>query len=80
MPGMVRHTRIVLATAAALAGLFSGALAPAAGDERVTGSSAAKVSYTQDGIPFVDTGPQCKAGEAGHEKDERAGKADASDY
>ena len=75
---MVRHTRIVLATAAALAGLFSGALAPAAGDQRVTGSSAAKVSYTKDGIPFVDTGPQCKAGEAGHKKAKR--QADASDY
>jgi hypothetical protein len=77
---MVRHMRIVLATAAALAGLFSGALAPAAGDERTTGSSAAKVSYTEDGTPFVDTGPQCRAGEAGHKKHRRAGKADASDY
>jgi hypothetical protein len=76
---MVRHTRIVLATAAALAGLFSGALAPAAGDQRVTGSSAAaKVSYTKDGIPFVDTGPQCKAGQGSHKQAKR--QADASDY
>ena len=71
---MVRHTRIVVATVAATAGLMSGALAPAAGDDRVTGS---KLSYTKDGIPFFDTGPQCKAGELGHNK---AGKADASDY
>src|SRR5688572_11958058 len=59
-PGMVRHTRIVAATAAALAGLFSGALAPAAGDQRVTGSSAPHVRYTADGIPYVDFGPECK--------------------
>ncbi|HKH18730.1 MAG TPA: hypothetical protein VKA57_14475 [Solirubrobacteraceae bacterium] len=75
---MVRHTRIVVATAAALAGLLSGALAPAAGDQRVTGSSAAKLSYTADGIPYVDSGPQCKAGAAAHKK--RAHAADASDY
>jgi hypothetical protein len=74
---MVRHTRIVLATAAVLAGLFSGALAPAAGDERATGSSAAKVSYTEDGIPFVDSGPQCRAGEGRHKQRDAA---DASDY
>jgi hypothetical protein len=77
--GMVRHTRIVLATAAALAGLFSGALAPAAGDERATGSPA-KVSYTEDGIPYVDSGPQCRAGDAGHKKDTHRGTVDASDY
>jgi hypothetical protein len=76
---MVRHTRIVLATAAALAGLFSGALAPAAGDERATGSPA-KVSYTEDGIPYVDSGPQCRAGDAGHKKDTHRGTVDASDY
>ena len=75
---MVRHTRIVVATAAALAGLFSGALAPAAGDQRVTGSSAAKVSYTKDGIPVVDSGPQCKAGQGGHKQAKR--RADAFDY
>lgn len=78
MQRMVRHTRIVLATAAALAGLYSGALAPAAGDQRVTGSSAAKVSYTKDGTPVVDSGPQCRAGVAGHHKRDRT--PDASDY
>jgi hypothetical protein len=77
---MVRHTRIVLATAAALAGLLSGALAPAAGDQRVTGSSAVKVSFTEEGIPYVDTGPQCKAGFGAHEMKKRADRADASDY
>jgi hypothetical protein len=77
---VVRHTRIVLATVAVMVGLLSGALAPAAGDERVTGSSAAKVSYTEDGIPFVDTGPQCKAGSAAHKLKRHADKADASDY
>jgi hypothetical protein len=71
---MVRHTRIVLATAAALAGLFAGALAPAAGDERATGS---KLSYTADGIPYVDTGPQCRAGDMGHKQ---ARDVDPSDY
>jgi hypothetical protein len=76
---MVRHTRIVAATAAALAGIYSGVLAPAAGDQRVTGSSAAKVSYTADGIPLVDTGPQCKAGAAGHEK-RKHDRVDPSDY
>ena len=78
--GMVRHTRIVAATAAAVAGLFSGALAPAAGDQRVTGSSAPHVSYTADGIPYVDFGPECKGGRAGHSKERHAGTADASDY
>jgi hypothetical protein len=77
---MIRHTRIVVVTAAATAGLVSGALAPAAGDQRVTGSSAVKVSYTEDGIPFVDTGPQCKAGFAADKMKKHAGKADPSDY
>jgi hypothetical protein len=72
---MVRHARIVVATAAATAGLLSGALAPAAGDERATGS---KHSYTEDGIPYVDTGPQCRAG---HSADKTADRGyDASDY
>ena len=74
---MVRHTRIVLATAAALAGIFSGALAPAAGDQRTTGSSALKVSHTEDGIPYVDSGVECKAGVLGHKQQKRA---DPSDY
>jgi hypothetical protein len=72
---MVRHARIVVATAAATAGLLFGALAPAAGDERATGS---KHSYTEDGIPYVDTGPQCRAGHSGEEKADR--RYDASDY
>jgi hypothetical protein len=71
---MVRHARIVVATAAATAGLLSGALAPAAGDERTTGS---KHSYTSDGVPYVDTGPQCRAG---HSADKKAERYDASDY
>ena len=79
-PGMVRHTRIVAATAAALAGLLSGALAPAAGDQRTTGSSAPHVRYTADGIPYVDFGPECKAGRAGHKKERHARTPDASDY
>jgi hypothetical protein len=64
---MVRHKRIVLATAAAMAGFLSGALAPAAGDQRATGSSA-KAAY--------DTGPECKAGFSKH----KAERADPSDY
>ena len=76
---MVRHTRIVLATAAALAGIFSGALAPAAGDQRTTGSSALTVSYTEDGIPYVNSGVECKAGALGHGKQKHK-PADASDY
>ena len=78
-PGMVRHTRIVAATAVALAGLFSGALAPAAGDQRVTGSSQPHVRYTADGIPYVDFGPECKAGH-GHKKSRHPDRPDASDY
>jgi hypothetical protein len=72
--------RIVLATGAALAGLLSGALAPAAGDQHVTGSSAPKVSYTADGIPYVDSGIECKAGRAGHKAQRHRDKPDASDY
>jgi hypothetical protein len=75
MSSMVRHTRIVVATVAATAGLLSGALAPAAGDERATGS---KHAYTKDGIPYVDTGPQCRAG---HSADKKADRGyDSSDY
>ena len=77
---MVRRTRIVVVTAAALAGLFSGALAPAAGDQRVTGSSAAKLSYTADGIPYVDSGIECKAGHGDVKKQRHRSKLDASDY
>jgi hypothetical protein len=74
---MVRHTRIVVATAAAMAGFLSGALAPAAGDQRATGSS---VKYTEDGIPYVDTGPQCKAGFGADKMKKHADEADPSDY
>ena len=79
-PGMVRHTRIVAATAAALAGLCSGALAPAAGDQRVTGSSQPHVRYTADGIPYVDFGPECKGGHARHRTERHAQTPDPSDY
>jgi hypothetical protein len=66
MQGMVRRTRIVVATAATAAGILSGAaLAPAAGDRHATGSA---ISYTADGIPYVNSGPECKAGFTGHEK------------
>jgi hypothetical protein len=74
---MVRHKRIVLATAAAMAGFLSGALAPAAGDQRATGAS---VKYTEDGIPYVDSGPQCKAGFGAHKAGKHAERADPSDY
>ena len=76
---MVRRTRITLATALTAAGvLFGAALAPAAGDRHVTGSSAASVSYTEDGMPVVDSGPQCRAGSGGAGK--HHDKADASDF
>jgi hypothetical protein len=65
---MVRHKRIVVATVAAMAGFLSGTLAPAAGDQRATGSSAKATSY--------DTGPECKAGFSKHKAD----RADPSDY
>jgi hypothetical protein len=74
---MVRRTRIVL-TSVTLAAAFSGAaLAPAAGDQRVTGSSA-KLSYTADGVPYVRSGPECKAGSAAAKK--AHARPDASDY
>ena len=75
---MVRRTRIVVAAAATAAGILWGAaLAPAAGDRHATGAPA--VSYTADGIPFVHSGPECKAGRAGVEK-KHGHKPDASDY
>ena len=78
---MVRRTRIAVAAAATTAGLLSGAaLAPAAGDRYVTGASAERVSYTKDGIPYVRSGPECKAGIAGHKKQRHGEKLDASDY
>jgi hypothetical protein len=78
---MVRRMRILIAAAAAAAGILSGAaLAPAAGDRHATGSSAQHVSYTEDGIPFVDSGIECKAGHTGAKRHRRHGKADPSDY
>jgi hypothetical protein len=74
---MVRHKRIVLASVT-LAAAFSGAvLAPAAGDQRITGASAERLSYTEDGVPIVRSGPECKAGspaKLGH------AQPDPSDY
>jgi hypothetical protein len=74
---MVRHKRIVVASVT-LAAAFSGAvLAPAAGDQRITGASAERLSYTEDGTPIVRSGPECKAGKAaklGH------AQPDLSDY
>jgi hypothetical protein len=77
---MVRRTRILIAVAAAgAAAIFSGAaLAPAAGDPHTTGGR--HVSYTKDGIPFVDSGFECKAGHAADKKDRRHAEPDASDY
>jgi hypothetical protein len=74
---MVRHKRIVLASVT-LAAAFSGAaLAPAAGDQRITGASADRLSYNEDGVPIVRSGPECKAGspaKLGH------AELDASDF
>ena len=74
---MVRHKRIVLASVT-LAVAFSGAaLAPAAGDQRITGASAERLSYTKHGVPVVHSGPECKAGKAG-KRDHKL--PDPSDY
>jgi hypothetical protein len=72
---MVRHKRIVLAAVTVAAAIFSAAFAPAAGDQRVTGSSSAALSYTEDGVPIVRSGPECKAGKA-----PKPGHADPSDF
>ena len=78
MARMVRRTRIVVASVATAAGLLSGAaLAPAAGDRHATGVP--HVSYTADGIPYVDSGPECKAGKAGF-KARHHQAADPRDY
>jgi uncharacterized membrane protein len=77
---MVRHKRIVVAASAAIAaGVFSGAaLAPAAGDRHATGAAAERmIGHTADGIRYVRSGPQCRAGKAGHE---RRRTADPSEY
>jgi hypothetical protein len=74
---MVRHKRIVLVSVTLAAALSGAALAPAAGDQRITGASAERLSYTEDGVPIVRSGPECKAGSAaklGHSQ------ADPSDY
>jgi hypothetical protein len=76
---MVRRTRIALAMAFTAAGILIGAaLAPAAGDRHATGSASAGVSYTEDGVPVVHSGPQCRAGETGAERHHKT--VDASDY
>jgi hypothetical protein len=74
---MVRRPRIVLASVTVAAALSGATLAPAAGDQRVTGSSA-KLSYTADGVPYVRSGPECKAGSAAAKK--AHARPDASDY
>jgi hypothetical protein len=77
---MVRRKRILAAAATAAGVLFGAAFAPAAGDPHATGASAQRVSYTADGVPFVDSGIECRAGKAGASKHRRPDKADASDY
>lgn len=77
---MVRRTRIVVAASATAVGILTGAaLAPAAGDRYVSGASSERVSYTKDGIPYVNSGPECKAGHAGAKK-HRSRTADPTDY
>src|SRR5215207_4920550 len=76
-PGMVRRTRIAVAAAVAAGVLSGAALAPAAGDQRTTGGQ--RVSYTEDGIPYVNSGLECKAGKGAHKAHEQK-PADASDY
>jgi hypothetical protein len=74
---MVRRTRIVLVFVTVAAAVSGAALAPAAGDNRITGSSA-KLSYTADGVPYVRSGPECKAGKLGAKQ--AHARPDASDY
>jgi hypothetical protein len=63
---MVRHRRIGVIVAAALAGLVFAAFAPAAGDQRVSGASSyQKITYNEDGVPTVHSGPECRAGKGG---------------
>jgi hypothetical protein len=59
---MVRHRRIALASVTLAAAFYGAALAPAAGDQRITGASAERLSHTKDGVPIVKSGPECKAG------------------
>jgi hypothetical protein len=74
---MIRHKRIALASVTLAAAVFGAALAPAAGDQRVTGSPEAKLSYTKDGVPMVRSGPECWGGKAGKSAHEQP---DPSDY
>ena len=75
---MVRRTRIAVLVAVTSAGILSGAaLAPAAGDRHVTGAPA-ELSHTEDGVPYVRTGPECKAGSVAAKR--RHDRADASDF
>jgi hypothetical protein len=74
---MVRHRRILLASVTVAAAFSGAALAPAAGDQRTTGASAEQLSHTEDGVPIVRSGPECKAGspaKIGH------AQADLSDF
>ena len=75
---MVRRTRIVFVSVTVAVAFSGAALAPAAGDQRITGSSAARLSYTADGVPYVRSGPECKAGSAAAKK--AHARPDASDY
>ena len=76
---MIRRKRVaVLGVLSAGAMLSSGALAPAAGDQRVTGGPPA-VSYTEDGVPFVRSGPECAANKGAGRK-HSSGHVDASDF
>jgi hypothetical protein len=74
---MARRMRMAIATTATLAAVLSGALPTAAGDQRVTGA-AESLSYTEEGTPFVRSGPECKAGLGVASK--RHDAPDASDY
>jgi hypothetical protein len=63
---MARHRRIAIIVAAALSGLVFAAFAPAAGDQRVSGAASyQKITYNEDGVPTVHSGPECRAGHGG---------------
>ena len=76
---MVRRTRIVIAAVIAAGVLAGAALAPAAGDRHTSGASP-RVTYTEDGVPVVDSGHKCKAGQGWARKHHRSYSADPSDY
>jgi hypothetical protein len=73
---MDRRARIAIVSVTAAAA-FSGALAPATGDQRAARGPAANVSHTEDGVPYVRSGPECKAGKSAKQAHSRP---DASDY